>query len=83
MKMRHLFLALALVFVLPGTAFAGSCPALMKKVDDALAANPDVDAETLAEIKKAREDGEKLHKDGKHDKSVEELNQALLLLGIL
>lgn len=83
MKMRHVFLALALVFALPGTAFAGSCPAIMKKIDDALAANPDLDADTLADVKKAREDGEKLHKDGKHDDSVEELNQALLLLGIL
>ncbi len=83
MKTRHLFLALALAFALPGTAFAGSCPAIMKKIDDALAANPDLDPETLAEIKMGREDGEKLHKEGKHDKSVEELNQALLLLGIL
>ncbi|MDX1514316.1 MAG: hypothetical protein R3174_11310 [Gammaproteobacteria bacterium] len=83
MKVRHLLLALALVFALPGPAFAGSCPVLMKKIDEALAANPDLDADTLAEIKKAREEGEKLHKDGKHDKSVEELNQALLLLGLL
>ena len=81
MKTRHLFLALALAFVLPGSAFAGSCPALMKKIDEILATNPDIDAEMLAEVKKAREEGEKLHNEGKHDKSVEELQQALFLLG--
>jgi len=35
----------------------------------------------LAEVKKAREEGEKFHKEGKHEKSVEELQQALFLLG--
>ncbi len=81
MKLRHLFLALALAFALPGSAFAGSCPALMKKIDEILATNPDLDAEMLAEVKAAREEGEKLHKEGKHEKSVEELQQALFLLG--
>ena len=81
MKLRHLFLALSLAFVLPGSAFAGSCPALMKKIDDILATDPDLDAEVLDEIKAAREEGEKLHKEGKHEESVEELQQALFLLG--
>lgn len=81
MKLRHLFLALSLALALPGAAFAGSCPALMKKIDDILATNPDLDAEVLAEIKTARAEGEKLHKEGKHEKSVEELQQALFLLG--
>jgi hypothetical protein len=81
MKMRHLFLALALALVLPSAAWATHCPSLMKKIDEILATNPDLDAEMLAEIKAAREEGEKLHKEGKHEKSVEELQQALFLLG--
>lgn len=79
MKTRHLFLALALA--LPGPAFAGSCPALMKQIDEILATNPEIDPEVLVEAKKAREEGETFHKDGKHEKSVEELQQALFLLG--
>lgn len=81
MKTRHLFLALALVFALPGSAFASSCPTLMKKIDEILAANPPQDEEVLKAVKEAREAGEKLHNEGKHDKSVEELQQALFLLG--
>ena len=81
MKLRHLILALALVLALPGQAFAGSCPALMTKIDELLATDPDRDAEVLAEIRAAREEGEKLHNEGKHEKSVEELQQALFLLG--
>ena len=81
MKLRHLFLALAVAVALPSTAWATHCPSLMKKIDEILATNPDLDAEMLAEVKKAREEGEKLHNEGKHEKSVEELNQALFLLG--
>jgi hypothetical protein len=81
MKLRHLFMALALALAVPGAAWASECPALMKKIDDILATNPKMDSEVLAEAKKAREEGEKLHKEGKHDKSVEELQQALFLLG--
>ena len=81
MKLRHLILALALALVFPGAASASECPALMKKIDQILATNPKMDPEVLAEAKKAREEGEKYHKEGKHDKSVEELKQALFLLG--
>lgn len=81
MKLRHLFLALALALVLPGAAWASECPTLMKRIDEILATNPKMDPVVLAEAKKAREDGEKFHKEGKHDKSVEELKQALFLLG--
>lgn len=81
MKTGHLVLALALALALPSAAVAGSCPALMKKFDDILATNPEMDSEVLAEAKKAREAGEKFHSEGKHDKSVDELHQALFLIG--
>ena len=81
MKMRHLILALAVALALPTAAWASHCPSLMKKIDEILATNPEMDAEVLAEVKKAREEGEKLHNEGKHDKSIEELQQALFLLG--
>jgi hypothetical protein len=79
MKVRHLVLALA--FALPLPALAGQCPALMKKFDEILATNPKMDPVVLEEAKKAREAGEKFHKEGEHGKSVDELRQALFLMG--
>ena len=79
MKTRQLLLAL--VLALPGSALADSYPPLMKKVDEILAANPKMDPEVLAETKKVREPGVKRHKQGKHNKSVDELRRALFLLG--
>ena len=81
MKTRHLFLALALTLALPNAAWASHCPTLMKKIDEILATNPPLDDEVMKAVKDGREAGEKLHKEGKHDKSVEELQQALFLLG--
>lgn len=81
MKTRHMFLALALAFSLPLPALAGQCPALMKKFDEILATNPKMDPVVLEEAKKGREAGEKLHKEGEHGKSVDELRQALFLIG--
>ncbi|MBI2308841.1 MAG: hypothetical protein HYU78_16255 [Rhodocyclales bacterium] len=64
------------------SAFAFHCPADMKKIDDALAKNPTLSAEQMAEVKKARADGEALHKAGKHQESVDTLAKAMKALGI-
>ena len=79
MKMRHIVMALALAF--SGAVMASQCPTQMAKIDAILATNPDLPPEVLAEVKELRAEGEKLHNEGKHDKSVESLNQALFLLG--
>ncbi len=79
MKLRHILLALALA--LPAVAQAGNCPNMMAEVDAALAENPKLEEDVMKEVKTLREEGEKLHAEGKHDKSVEALTQALLLLG--
>ena len=62
-------------------ALAHRCPAEMKAIDAALtkAKLSDKDA---AEVKKLRADGEKLHKEGKHKESTDELDKAKKLLGI-
>ena len=65
-----------------GSALAFHCPADMKKIDAALAANPKVSAEQMAEVKKLRADGETLHKAGKHQESVDTLGKAMKILGI-
>lgn len=65
-----------------GAAFAGHCPADMKKIDAALAANPSLDAAQMKAVKELREAGEDLHKSGKHKASVTVLAEAMSILGI-
>ena len=63
-------------------AMAAHCPMDMKQIDAALAAQPKLTAEQMAEVKKHRAEGEALHKAGKHQESVEELAKAKSILGI-
>lgn len=81
--MRKSSIALATALVLAaGSAFAFHCPQDMKKIDDALAKNPKLDATKLAEVKKYRAEGEALHKAGKHQESIDTLMKAEKILGI-
>lgn len=82
MKLRHVFLAFALA--VPGLATAAEAanvPAMLVQIDQLMASTKDLDEETKKMVEELRADGEKAHKDGKDDKAVEELTQALLLLG--
>ena len=63
-------------------ASAFHCPADMKKIDDALAKNPTLSAEQMAEVKKLRAEGETLHQAGKHQESVDTLAKAMKILNI-
>jgi hypothetical protein len=63
-------------------AFAHDCPNAMKAIDAKIAANPAVAAADLAKAKTLRADGEKLHKEGKHDDSMKALGEAKKLLGV-
>ena len=78
MKRTALFLALAFSASL---AVAGSCPKLMKQIDDALP-SAKLDSAKMAEVKKLRADGEAAHKAGKHADSEAALNKAKGLLGL-
>lgn len=64
------------------TTFAMHCPKDMKKIDEALAQNPDISAEQLAKVTKLRAEGEALHKAKKHKESVDTLGEAMKILGI-
>jgi len=75
-------LALALAVGASTAAFANHCPVDMQQIDAALAANPKLSAEQLAEVKKLRADGEAQHNAGDHAKSVETLAKAKSILGI-
>ncbi len=65
-----------------GSALAFHCPADMKKIDEALAKNPKLTEAQMTEVKKARADGEALHKAGKHQESVDTLAKALKILNV-
>jgi len=80
MKIRTAVFAAALLFA--GSAFAFHCPQEMKKIDDALAKNPQLSAAQMEEVKKYRAEGDKLHKEGKHQESLDALGKAEKILGI-
>ncbi len=68
--------------LLSASAFAFHCPMDMKKIDEAMAKNPKLSAEQMGEVKKLRADGETLHKEGKHQESIDTLSKAMKILGI-
>ena len=76
---KVLFCALALV---ASSAFANSCPKEMKAIDAKLATNPMLAEADLSKVKTLRADGEKSHKEGKHDDSMKALSEAKKILGI-
>ena len=63
-------------------AFAFHSPKEMKNIDDALAAKPNITAEQLAQVKSLRAEGETLHKQGKHQESLDTLGKAEKILSI-
>ena len=81
MKLHAAILATGLALA-SSAAFAFHCPADMKKIDQALGANPKLTAAQLAEVKQQRADGEALHKAGKHQGSVDTLAKAMKMLNI-
>ena len=80
MKLRYLIAAAALAVYSSG-AFAFRCPLEMKKIDEALAKNPTLTAAQMADVKRLRAEGEKLHPSN-HQASVEALDKAKAILGI-
>jgi len=78
----HTIAAAVCLSLASATALAFHCPADMKKIDEALAKNPKLSAEQMAEVKKQRAEGEALHKAGKHQDSVDTLAKAMKTLNI-
>ena len=78
--MKNLFILL--MFSVSSLAFANNCPNEMKAIDAKLSASKDLSAETMTKVKSLRADGEKFHKQGKHDESMKSLGEAKKLLGI-
>ncbi len=81
--MKRIAIAAVLTAVLAGPALAGQCPVDMKKIDAALAANPQISATQMAEVTKLRAEGATQHKGGQHGASVKTLATAKEILGIM
>ena len=80
--MKKLIVAATLTLLMSGPAFANHCPVMMKAIDEALAKNPQLTAEQLAEVKEYRAEGETLHSQGLHNESMAALKKAEDILGI-
>jgi hypothetical protein len=80
--MKTRFAVAAVSLLMSGAALAFHCPADMKKIDEALARNPQLTAQQMADVKKYRAEGEALHKAGKHQESVDTLAKAMKILNI-
>ena len=75
-------IAVAALLAFSTSAFAFHCPMDMKKIDEAMAKNPQLTAQQAADVKKYRAEGEALHKQGKHQESVDTLAKAMKILNI-
>ena len=69
-----------IVFFASNLAYAGSCPLLMKEIDQLIEQSKQLSKEQLAEIKQLRQQGEEAHNQGDHKESEDLLKQALELL---
>ncbi|MBK7657683.1 MAG: hypothetical protein IPJ28_00425 [Betaproteobacteria bacterium] len=74
--------AAAATMLFAGAALAFHCPSDMKKIDEALAKKPQLTEAQMKDVKKFREEGESLHKAGKHQESVDTLAKAMKILKI-
>ena len=68
----------ALAISTPALAF--HCPSNIKKIDAALAANPNLDSNISSMVKTLRDTGDRLHNSAKHADAVKTLAGALDLL---
>ena len=81
MNTKTLFLSGILALAaLPAHAF--HCPMDMKKIDAAMAQNPNLTAEQMAEVRELRAQGEAYHRAGNHKQSVDVLARAMQILQI-
>lgn len=80
--MKRTLLTAAFLVGLSLPAFAGQCPADMAEIDQALAGEPNLSEEEMAQVQELREEGERLHEEGQHAESVETLAEAKAILGI-
>jgi hypothetical protein len=79
--MKKIILAAVMAFGLSTPVFAGSCPGVMAKIDEAMK-TATVDEATKTKITELYAKGKAEHEGGKHAESVATLNEAVKLLGM-
>ena len=80
MKISTLLVAASLALA-SSVTLAARCPMEMKAIDAAMS-KAKLSADQMAEVKKLRAEGEKLHSSGNHAGSVAALDKAKKILGI-
>jgi hypothetical protein len=80
MFMKQLVLG-SVIMVSAVSAFAHGCPGEMRAIDAKLP-TATLPAADMSKVKALREEGEKLHKEGKHSESMKALAEAKKLLGV-
>ena len=78
--MKRIALAVA-ALAFASMAWAHNCPNEVKAIDAALPKSK-LDSKQQAEVKRLRDEGEQLHKAGKHNESMATLGKAKGILGI-
>ena len=78
--MKKLIVMIVGMFLITSSAYAKMCPKLWAQFDADLKTTK-ASAADVAKAKALRAEGEKLHKDGTHDKSEKALKDALKLIG--
>ena len=76
----RMFAIAAVLALLSTPAFAYHCTKDIAQIDEALAAGPNLSSEQIAEVKTLRDEGEGLHRSGKHRNAVKTLAKALDML---
>ncbi len=82
MTPRVTLLAATLVAGLSAPAFASQCPMHVEKIDAAMA-GANLSQEQKAEVARLRDEGQRLHSEGKHQQSMETLAKAEKMLGVM
>lgn len=72
----------ALLLSTPLLAMAHSCPKEMKAIDAKLESAQGLSSEQMSKVKSLRAEGERFHKEGKHDESMKALGEAKTILGM-
>lgn len=79
--MKKTILAAAITLALSVPAFAGQCPAIMAKIDEAMK-TAQIDDATKAKVTELYNKGKAEHESGDHAASVATLNEALAMLNM-
>ena len=78
--MKKIVVLIVGMFLITSSAYAKMCPKLIEQFDKDVKVTK-AKAEDVTKAKALRAEGEKLHKDGAHDKSEKALKDALKLIG--